>query len=189
MEGSKKRIKQDVMKTVEEKLKIWSSYLPYNLETAYCDRFGDILTVGSLNNIQYNESETHPLRLSIEGLYELEHEWMFKPFLWDIDMLTKEIEHKGERFIPLVKLAEIEAGEHSCDEVDESINDEGYAFYIEYLPSWFGLYFNKHKYTFTRWDDGEGKDSCSNELRDKLLEWNFNVFGLDESEYITKYNL
>jgi len=103
--GSKKRIKQNViMKTVEEKLKIWSNYLPYNLETAYCDRFGDILKVGMLNNIQYNESETHPLRLSIEGLYELEHEWMFKPFLWSMDMLTKEIEHKGERFIPLIKL-------------------------------------------------------------------------------------
>lgn len=101
-----------------------------------------------------------------------------KPLLRPLSSLAKEIEHKGEMFVPLVKLAEIEVGEHNWNEIDESIEDEGYAFYIEYLPSWFGLYFNKNKCTFTRWDDGEGNDACSNKLRDKLFEWHFDVFGL-----------
>ena len=181
------------MKTKEEKLKIWSSYLPYNLETAYCDRFGDILKVGVLNNIQYNESETHPLRLSIEGLYELEHEWKFKPFLWDMDMLTKEIEHKGERFVPIEKLFDIETGlnwsssdyiktEKGKNEYWTRSKDSGKSFY-------FG--FNSERNYFYHIDSSGFQQSVKNQLEmfQKLFEWHFNVFGLDESEYIKKQSV
>ena len=93
--------------------------------------------------------------------------------------ITKEIEFNGKKFVPFIKLAKIEAGVHKS-ETSTYIEDEGYAFYVEYLPSWFGLYFNKKTNMFSRWDDGEGKDACNNDLRAKLFEWHFDVFGLIE---------
>lgn len=67
--------------TDKELRKIYSAYFPYDLEMAYCDKHGDILRTGILKTIDYNESDTHPMRMTIEGLYDMEHEWMFKPFL------------------------------------------------------------------------------------------------------------
>ena len=93
--------------------------------------------------------------------------------------LIKEIEVNGEKFVPFIKLAKIEAGVHKS-KTSIHIEDKGYAFYVEYLPSWFGLCFNKKTNMFSRWDDGEGNDSCKNDLREKLFEWHFDLFGLIE---------
>lgn len=61
-------------------LKHLSPYLPYGLNMAFIVR-EKIIKVGTLNNISINNSDTHPIRYSIDTLNELEHEWMFKPIL------------------------------------------------------------------------------------------------------------
>lgn len=68
---------------------IYSAYFPFDLELAYCDKGGDILRTGTLKTIDYNDSDTHPLRMTIEGLYDMEHEWMFKPFLREMSDFKK----------------------------------------------------------------------------------------------------
>lgn len=85
--------------TDKELQKIYSAYYPYDLEMGYVVR-ETIEKVGVLKTIDFNESETHSLRLGIEGMYDLEHEWMFKPFLYDVSMINKEILYNGEVIIP-----------------------------------------------------------------------------------------
>lgn len=85
------------MKTKEELLRIYSAYLPYELKVEIIDNpckgeikklsgimeFG-LCFLGKGGRFGFHER-------SIENI---------KPILYSMDMLTKEIEHKGERFIP-----------------------------------------------------------------------------------------
>ena len=73
-------------------LKHLAPYLPYELKMAFIVR-EEIIKVGALNNISINNSNTYPIRYSIDTLNELEHEWMFKPILRPLSDLTKEINY------------------------------------------------------------------------------------------------
>jgi hypothetical protein len=103
-----------------------------------------------------------------------------KPILRPLTDLNKEIEHNGKIFVPFIELAKIELGDLSNNELSDKIEENDYSLEIELLPSWFTLFFNKKNVTFSRWDDGEGMGSCSNNLLFKLFEWHFDVFGLIE---------
>lgn len=104
---------------------------------------------------------------------------IIKPILRPISDIIKEIEHEGKKFVPIVRLAKIEVGEHNC-EVCTKIEDDGCSYFIDYLPTWFSLYFHKTYYSFSRWDDGEERTACNNDLRQKLIEWHFDIYGLIE---------
>ena len=75
------------MKTKEELLNIYSSYLPYELK--FIGDSDDIKTL------------TPSKLVLIENLY---YGSLEKPILYSMDYLTKEIEHKGEKFYPYEKL-------------------------------------------------------------------------------------
>lgn len=81
-----------------------------------------------------------------------------------MDMLTKEIEHEEERFIPLNKIGNLNLGH--CDwisnERERLIEKYGFQHWFEVVPVG---------------------------IVNKLLELHFNVFGLEESEYIKKENI
>lgn len=119
------------MKSKEELLKIYSAYLPYELIVR--QKFG-------------RYSPTKEDVLEIDDLKTFSMHRIFRPHLYSMDMLTKEIEHKGERFIPAEKLGWV--GEVMIG------------------------YVNFDMLVVSEYND--------------LLEWHFNVFGLDESEYIKK---
>lgn len=155
------------MQTKQELLKIYSAYLPYDLKLQHL----------------YQKAKHKPettLRSWVKPLEPLDLGCLFphrkdsfdwKPILYSMDMLTKEIEHKGERFIPIEKLSEIFNFDFDGDgfQITEDLT-------IVY-----------HSYSET-----EGFIFPSNfwlDFYQKLFEWNFNVFGLEESEYIKKENL
>ena len=90
---------------MELKLEHIVGYLPYGLKMQYIVR--DVVErVGTMTSISHNESETHPTRIGIDW-YDEEHIWMFKPLLLPLSSLTKEIEHNGEKFVPMYKLWEL----------------------------------------------------------------------------------
>lgn len=75
------------MKTKQELLKIYSAYLPYELE---------------VYRIEHKHEKT-----KIFSAYDLCPDGEIEnllPMFYSMDMLTKEIEHKGERFIPINEL-------------------------------------------------------------------------------------
>ncbi|HEX8575776.1 MAG TPA: hypothetical protein VF677_05740 [Flavobacterium sp.] len=127
------------MKTKEELFRIYSAYLPYDLEVelkrdSFPKRTGIAkLTPALLSSINYGVTT-------------------IKPLLYPLSMLTKPIEHNGDKFVPIEKI----------NEMAESVTCYSLGFYddyIKHLPYW---------------------------IIEKLLEWHFNVFGLDESLFIDK---
>lgn len=159
MAGSKKRIKQDVMKTKEELIKIYSAYFPYNLDvlTPIWSIDEDEKTIQKL----YSLTESY-LRFEVEknGFYNCLFEEC-KPVFYSMDMLTKEIDHKGERFIPIQELRR-----HCIDDLGAKDYDTDIGL-DKLMKGWEVIYYPKL-------------------FIDKLSEWHFNIFGLSESEYIKK---
>lgn len=97
------------MKTKEELFRIYSAYLPYNLEIRYKDCLNSkLIRKATLSGITKTEIETTYKRkikhcagdiISWDGhnnVIALE----VKPILYSKEMLIKEIEHNGEKFIP-----------------------------------------------------------------------------------------
>lgn len=79
-----------------------AKHLPFGLKVLYTHT----KNIGQISNI-YTIGEGHDnddIKLSI-GYDQSEHIWMFKPILRPLSDLKKEIEHNGERFIPIVRLA------------------------------------------------------------------------------------
>lgn len=142
------------MKTKEELIKIYSAYLPYGLSVFFEE-----------NNAFYPLVINNP-SVSMKGgfnINEVINEEM-KPLLWDMDMLTKEIEHKGERFIPiefLMKMRSVDINNFCCEN-------------------------RKQKAVDALLNDLKITNRIAIDMFNKLLEWHLNVFGLDESEYIKK---
>jgi len=147
------------MKTKEELLKIYSAYLPYQLEMQYqeSEQFGILQSILCVD-------DSDDARLGISNMFQSDHYWLFKPILYSMDMLTKEIEHKRERFIPvhyLMKMRSVNPDSFCCDT-------------------------RKQKAIDALLNDLKITNRISIDMFNKLLDWNFNVFGLDESEYIKK---
>jgi len=81
---------------MELEVKHLAPYLPYGLKLQYVVR-ENVEKTGVLQSISHRDFETHPTRVSIEGLYNEEHIWIFKPILRPLSDLNKEIVIKGEK--------------------------------------------------------------------------------------------
>lgn len=155
------------MKT-KELLKIYSAYLPYELKFIYARDIPSEVNAWKLVGIlERKNSDSDFFAKATRKDYQNQIDTtlsLIKPILYSMDMLTKEIEHKGERFIPLNKISNLNLGH--CDWISNERERliEKYGF-----QDWFGV--------------------VPVGIVNKLLEWHFNVFGLDESEYIKKENL
>ena len=101
----------------------------------------------------------------------------FKPILHPLSDLTKEIEHEGEKFVPLLELAAIATVSSSdCWTINNNKDAQhktakGYLFYINKSNS--DLVLKKSD----KWQDF---DHVSSKLfiYQKLYEWHFDIFGL-----------
>lgn len=129
------------------KLEHLAPYLPYKLKVIYehSNKIGTISNIYSIGK-GYDDDD---IKIAID-YSEAEHLWMFKPILRPLSDLTKEIEHNGEKFVPIEKI-----GLNSCSFFHTTylVNKNGYEFEIKKIPY--------------------------NEFQ-KLFEWHFDVFGLIE---------
>ena len=137
-------------------IKHLSPYLPYGLKVKYSEGV-------HYNEFPFNRIDSiDPEGVRISGI-EL---WVLfqniKPILRSLSDLTKEIEHNGERFVPLEELKrvgleniyvfeDLSGKSHLC--LDENNRGPGYTDLML-----FGLAY----------------------YRDKAIEWHFDVFGLIE---------
>lgn len=111
-----------------------------------------------------------------------------KPVLHPLSDLIKEIEHKGEKFIPIIKLAELGANENFKNHKCYMINNT----YIIETIEWFSNISVKTTFEIDT-DDGDfgfcvfntvkRKDSdypvsCQLTLFQKLVEWHFDIANL-----------
>ena len=82
---------------MELEAKHLTPYLPHRLKLQYVVR-GEVEKIGIMRSISYNDSETHPTRVSIDGQDE-EHIWLFRPILKRMRNLNDENIVKLKLFI------------------------------------------------------------------------------------------
>lgn len=139
--------------TKEQLLKIYSAYLPYkvNLMNKY----------GNWHNTTMHKS------ISIyDGIEN------YKLVLYSMDMLTKEITHNGETFVPI--------------EIFE-IGDDSGSYPIEYNHGNIGLI--KDLESIAKHSSYHDIQFLPFEIVQRLISWHFNVFNLPDTDYIKKESL
>lgn len=149
--------------TNEELLKIYSQYLPYGLNCKFDFPLDENINSVQMTLLGIEKSFEEDIWVGLFGEFgEIELN-KFKPILRPLSDLTKEIEHKGERFVPMEKLAET-----------FSMNTVEYNFIRENIGNFDFIIFNSLRYIVAQ----------------KLLEYHFDIFGLlDKNLAINKNDL
>ncbi|WFB67049.1 hypothetical protein [Chryseobacterium sp. WX] len=174
----------------DELLKIYSAYLPYGLQLQHkyekAKHSGETLLRSWVKPLE-------PLDLGCLFPHRKDSfDW--KAILYDLSYLTKEIEHEGERIIPMVYFikktslfdlskctfevyeddGEVYVNAHDGDRVIDSIFYDGNIF-------WSSKLLDIH--------EGYRPANPQHTWQEMLLHLHFNVFNLPESEYINKATL
>lgn len=140
----------------DELLKIYSAHLPYKTpitlasEAYNYDGLTTILSPHYLLDWQRNKC-----KISLH--------------LWDLSYLTKEIEHEGEKIIPIEKL------------FGSALAISGYTVYQDFQYKEFA------HLTYVK--DGLKPFPFLFEHYQKLFEWHFNIYQLPEDQFINKATL
>lgn len=175
------------MKTKEELLKIYSAYLPYELEI-----LTPIWSVDKKENtIQQLHSVTkNDLRVKVDknGFFNCWFETC-KPILYSMDMLAKEIEHNGKRFIPLIMLSKLVDSGHSVDSKIKQFSGLDFLIYTDKCDDVENVRIRFSKVFSIERSSQNVLASTVLKIQTLLIEWHFNIFGLEESDYIKKENL
>lgn len=113
--------------TPQEKLKILSAYLPYKL------RFLELFfkEESTLFKIDFEEEIYSTISDDDYEVYSSDG-YDMKPILRDLSDLTKEIEHNGERFVPVEELNSI----YSFDCSNEEMATHILKLEIDSMPYW-----------------------------------------------------
>ncbi len=162
-------------KPKEITLKEWSAYLPYGLKFATKRGYDTLSTLSE-----------DMINCDFEEYYSLNE---VKPILRDLSDLTKEIEHDGEKFVPIERLLDIESG-INWSSSDYLLAESGVGEYwvkLKGKKKSFVFGFNCYKkYFYMHSQFGDNK-YVKNQLQlfNRLFEWKFNVFQLPD-ELIVK---
>ena len=126
-------------------IKHLTSYLPYELKGFCTDDLQGVEIMNGLQKISDSCIEVISDKEPMDLIY-------FKPILFPLSSLTKEITINGETFVPIYKIYEFE--QWDTDELEEIINDGT----IE------GIYSDLDLITYSQ--------------TERLFEWKIDVFGL-----------
>ena len=129
-------------------IKHLTSYLPYELKGFCTDDLQGVEIMNGLRKISDSCIEVISDKEPMDLIY-------FKPILFPLSSLTKEITINGETFVPIYKIYEFE--QWDTDELEEIINDGT----IE------GIYSDLDLITYSQ--------------TERLFEWKIDVFGLIEA--------
>lgn len=169
-------------------LKHLAPYLPYGLNLQFFEM--TYLMIGLRGDIVY-----------LENGYEKLGNPYLKPLLHPLDMLTKEIEHNGEKFVPIIELSKLAGNGLDKMEVDNiEIESETAILWFKEKPTHPRFKLPKSRICFEIDMDKPNKGGVgfdivreyeSSEINDpfyppnnqlvlfqKLFEWHFDVFGL-----------
>ena len=160
-------------------IKHLAAYLPYGLK--------------AVNEIRNFTVEIKGLQTDNDVIHNLGKSPIkfIKPIIRPLSDLTKEIEVNGEKFVPIIYLAKIQypnvdfqiienecVGRLNCGVVLEFYIEDEIPFYKEFHNNIFG------QTKGNDFDDMFLANIKPSEIREKLLEWHFNVFNLPENVFV-----
>lgn len=153
-------------------------YLPYGLKINLTRKFFERNNVDLIRStFAYNNitKEYYIMRNSVT--YGLEH---IIPLLLPLSSLTKEIEHNGEKFVPIIKLYAISNGLNWAKEVSlGNTNTEWWCYHKNNINTVFGYNIDNGFYHRGLLEELVIVRNQL-ELWQKLYEWHFDIFGLIE---------
>jgi hypothetical protein len=158
---------------MELELKHIAPYLPYGLKAMFGYLSDFEYRVIKITGVTHYEHETHPTRVRYDW-YDSELIWMFKPILYPLSDLTKEIEYNGKKINPLAELYKIASGlHHEYDKNDYDVRElqgNGYGFFD--LERKQVLIFRDGDFTFHKDFDGVKCEKVNNQIKlfNKLSE-------------------
>lgn len=123
-------------------------YLPYGLKVRWCD--GKVDKINPRIDYDAKSEGEIDLQLFLFVIHETDTPGDLKPLLRPLSDLTKEIEHNGERFVPIVKLLQ-----EYCFDTNEMTEQE----INEYAESMIEI-------------------DMSYMVAQMLMEWHFDIHGL-----------
>lgn len=153
------------------------------LELKYLAPFGNV-------GCEYQSREGTIIPFDFEDLYDIQEAIKnevfdpgnYKLLLHPLSDLEKEIEHNREKFVPIVELAKISFPRCSNHDLTGDYVDMGLCY---------TFHFDKKEPTFDCRRSFDGKKWDSNcfvpnqlQLFQKLFEWHFNVFDLQEELWV-----
>lgn len=151
--------------TKEEQLKIYSAYLPYDLsfENTVTHSIYRLKTINKRTD-GFVRMEFSNAKISISDFIEDEdgNKMNFKPILYPLEYLTKEIEHEGKTITPIEEIAK-----------DLEMNAAEYMFLTANVGS--------QEFDWLR--------TATYPVVQKMLEYHLNVFSLPEDHFINKATL
>ena len=119
-----------------------------------------------------------------------------KPILRQLSYLTKEIEHNGEKFVPIIELLKIEMDLHFKNCSDFNIGYNGMFSWVKYNFNFeeYALFYDNSFISFkgANYNNGSilGYYPTLNQysLIQKLLSWHFDIYRLIETGLAINYN-
>lgn len=138
------------MKTDKLELKYLALYFPYKLNVMYCEEICLLHALLGFSGVGLMDNNDDPLDGGIQCDIE-----DVKPILHPLSDLTKEIEHNGEKFVPM------EIFEKMCSKHE-----------LETEYSWM---FDPSEV----WEIGDFEEMAYKFIQ-KLFEWHFDIHGLIE---------
>ena len=165
-----------------------SAYLPYGVKANFTRRMFERNNVDLMGlTIAYNESCKEHFIMKSDVTYGLNH---IQLLLRNLSDLTTEIEHNGEKFVPIVELAKMDS---ECKNVDFTINEYGncigrlnvgvvVVFQIDdEIPFIKEIHNNIFgQVSGNEFDDMHLSSILPSEIRAKLHEWHFDLYSLIE---------
>ncbi len=133
-------------------------YSPYGLKGKYENK------IISMTGVYLNY-----VRGDYKGAYDYITYNQIKPILRPLSDLTKEIEHNGERFVPIDKIVEVILG-YKHSELFREMSKERQDKYFNLLVK------------------DINKSSIEYRVVQKLLQWHFDIFSLIENGLAVDYN-
>jgi len=109
---------------------------------------------------------------------ELIEEDKFKPILRPLSDLTKTINHNGDEFVPMIRLAKIGIGDYNF-RIGTTVGGDKYVYYVDG-----DFVFSNNQFTNRLYTKGGNsttyKSAPQFELLLKLIEWHFDMDGFIE---------
>lgn len=176
--------------TDQELLEIYSAYLPYGVNFLVKRRK---YFIEPLIGIKYNKPIIVGLKIDADYTY-IGSKLLLRP----LSDLTKEIEHEGERFVPIVELFKIRTQKTPNEVFDYYIENDTAILRVKCpqleeltFKSFFEIELEPYNIAFSLvseiWEGEQLKDEsiyqCGNEMKMlfKLLSWHFDIFGAIEN--------
>lgn len=156
-------------------------YLPYGMKVRWCD--GKVDKINPWIDYDAKSEGEIDLQLFLFVIHETDTPEDLKPLLRPLSDLTKEIEHNGERFVPIYKLLDVETSMNWSNTQYLKSEHGLYEQWVQFKdkPDSFVFGFNSEKLYFYMHTDNKGNNtSVKNQYKlfQKLHEWHFDIHGL-----------